>query len=372
MRIGIDIGPIRTARSGVGTYCHCLVRHLLAGAPHHEFVGFSSGLSRPDTSGLSIKARHIGIPTRALYAAWEMLGTPKVDALLGGVDVYHATNYFLPPVRSARRVLSIHDLVFLAHPELSSPKIRGLFADKMRKFAHGADRILTCSQATRRDIVELLEVDPAKIHVSHYAADEAIVPMNREEAAHILSTAYGIQSPFILFVGTIEPRKNLPTLVRAFARLVRDIPHTLVLVGAPGWGMKDFQRTIDMHHLGDRVKQVGFVPEHADLSAFYAAADVFVFPSFYEGFGLPLIEAMTCGCPVITTDTSALPEVAGTAALYVKPTDVDGMAATIRMVLSNDRVRNSLIERGTERAKHFSWDACVGGALAVYEELAQK
>ena len=370
MRIGIDISPITTTRTGVGNYCHFLLRHLLAIAPEHEFVGFSSGSARVDLGAMKTKVRHrhIPIPTRAMYAVWTALRWPKVDEILGGVDVYHATNFFLPPTRRAKRVLTIHDLAFLAMPELCSPAIVGPFSKGIRRFAAEADAILAYSESTKRDIVRLLDVDPKKIVAAPIAADPDLRPMPREAAQARLETQYGIKPPFLLFVGTLEPRKNVAGIIRAFSSIAGDIPHTLVLVGPEGWNAAAIIETIDRCRLEKRVVRPGFAPRE-DLPAFYSAADAFVFPTRYEGFGLPLLEAMTCGCPVITSDNSSVREVAGDAALYAPCDDIEAIASGIRRVIEDATLRESLVARGYAQISRFSWERCAQTTLEVYTRL---
>jgi len=372
MRIGFDISPITPTRTGVGTFCYYLLKHLVREGADCAFAGFSSGRSQVELGALGdvVSRRHVPVPTRVLYAVWTAFGVPKVDALLGGVDVYHATNFFLPPTRSARTVVSIYDVSFLAVPALCSPKIVGPFARGVRRFATEADAVLACSEATKTDIVTRLEVDPEKVTVAPGAVDEGFAPVDPDEAKAHVSGRYGLDGPFLLFVGTLEPRKNVPGLLRAFARLADDVPHTLVLVGPTGWHMDEIETTLETLDLGPRVRRLGYVASHAELPAFYSAADAFVFPTFYEGFGLPVLEALTCACPVVTSNVSSVPEAAGDAAVYVDPNDVEGIAAGIRRVLEDAALREANVARGIEHARKFSWATCARTTLGVYRRLA--
>jgi glycosyltransferase involved in cell wall biosynthesis len=313
--------------------------------------------------------RHLPLPTRALYKIWSWTGRPRVDRFLGGVDIFHATNYFLPPVQKARRVVTFHDLAFLRNPEWCSPKIVGPFSRGMKRFAAEADAIIACSAATARDSVELLGADPARIHVVHEAVDEHFVPISRPTAVDFLVKHYDLQQPFLLFVSTLEPRKNIAALLEAFALVKDDIPHNLVLVGSTGWCMSGLDEQTQKLDLETRVRRIGYVERHTDLANFYSAADAFLFPSLYEGFGLPVLEAMTCGCPVITSDVAALPEVGGDAAHYVNPEDIDGLATAIRTVLLNERLRTMMSEKGILQAGTFSWRRCAQETLDVYRSL---
>ncbi len=372
MRVGIDIGPIAGARTGVGNYCLSLLTHLLALGNDDRYWGFSSGRARV-IGGLRGLAgyRHIPVPTRALYAVWSTLGIPAVDTLLGGVEVYHATNFFLPPARRARRVLTIHDLAFLALPETCSPKIAGPFSRGIRRFATQADAILADSASTARDVVEILQVPPEKVTAAPLAADPAFQPVPKDEAARRVADGYGLTGPYLLFVGTLEPRKNLPTLLRALALLRSDMPHRLCLAGPEGWNSAEVFDTLRALRLEDRVFRPGFVAQ-ADLPALYSAADAFVFPSLYEGFGLPVLEALSCGCPVVTANNSSLPEVTGDAALTCDARDATALAQSIRRILEDAALRESLVTRGLAHAKTFSWRRCAETTAGVYARVVRE
>lgn len=370
MRIGIDIGAITATRTGVGNYCFYLLKHLLSQSPESEFLGYSTGRARVALDALAgrISHRRIPLPTRVMYGLWTALGGPGIDRFLGGADVVHGTNYFVPPTRRARRVVTIHDLSFLVEPDLSTPAAAP-YAGRLRRMAQGADGVLAYSESTRRDVVKFLDVAPEKVTVAPMAVDESFLPVSSAAAAAWLEENYSLRPPFLLFVSTLEPRKNVATLLRAFARLASDIPHNLVLVGSPGWQSEETFRLIEELALASRVIRPGFVP-HDRLPAFYCAADAFVFPTRYEGFGLPLLEALTCGCPVVTANNSAVPEVVGDAAVQVDALDVAGLASAVRQVLEDTGLRESLAARGLEQAKRFSWGACAQATLALYNRLA--
>jgi glycosyltransferase involved in cell wall biosynthesis len=369
MHVGFDITPLAGQRTGVGTYCHYLLKHLLR-IGECRVTGFSASLPPPRLDGFETLARRrLKIPTRALYASWERFRLPRIESLMPGINVYHATNYFLPPSRSVKRVVTFHDLAFIRWPELCSPKISGLFARNAARFAAEADAVIACSESTRADTIELLGADPGKVAVVYEAVDEDFAPVDRSEAASRLERAYGIRGPFVLFVGTVEPRKNLRALVEAFARIAGDVPHTLVLAGGPGWNSAPVFEAVERLGLGERVVCTGFVSNHSDLACFYSAADLFVFPSLYEGFGLPLLEAMTCGCPITAAKTSSIPEVAGAAALYFDPASPGDIAACIKSLLEDAPMRSGLAAKGLVQAAKFSWDTCAQATLDVYKRV---
>lgn len=373
MRVGIDVSAVTTAPTGVGTYIRAILAETLRqAAPGEEFLGFSSGLADMDVPALAglHARRHLRVPTRALYQCWNLLGTPKPDALLGGVDVYHATNFFLPPVARARCILTIYDLTFLRHPEWCSPKIVGPFSRSVRKHAQAADAILTCSEASKRDIAELLDCPAEKITVAYGAADPLFQPVDRDQAREDVFAHHGIEGPYILFLSTVEPRKNIDGLLAAFSRLLDTVPHTLVLVGREGWNQEPLPAMIARHGLQGRVRHVGYVRDRSDLPKLYAAADAFVLPSFYEGFGIPVLEAMACGCPVVTTRRASLPECGGEAALYVEPDDPDNIAHGIRKVLQSPELAADLRARGLDQAAKFTWAGAASTVLDLYRSLA--
>lgn len=365
MRIGIEITPLTHTPTGVGYY----VRHLLAALVEsdHSFYGFASGIRHLDADHISIWYMRLPVPTRLLYRTWEMLGHPQVDRLLGGVDVYHAVNYVLPPVSKARRVLSIHDLSFIRFPQWSSPKIVAPFRRSIMRHAHEADAVIACSQATKNDIVSLLHLEPERVHVIYDAADPLFAPASKEEAANRVRKELGIDGPFFLFVGTIEPRKNITTLVEAFARA--DVPHRLVIAGGRGWNSEEVFACIERKGIRDRVCTTGYIQDRSLFPALYNAATALVFPSWYEGFGLPVLEALACGCPVIASNAASLPEVGGDAVLYADPEDVALFARHIEAVAMDETLRGELRERGRVQAARFSWTTCAKETLACYRSV---
>ncbi len=371
MRVGIDISSITDNRAGVGTYTYALLRHLVAIAPDCVFKGFSSGRARVNLGPLAGRVSHRRFPlfTRATYALWNYLHWPLVDTFLGGVDVFHATNYFLPPTHRAKRVVTFHDLAVLRMPERCSPRIAGTFARGVRRFAREADAVLACSEATRQDTIELLDVAPEKVTVTYEGVDEDFLPVERGEAAREVARAYGVREPYVLFVSTLEPRKNVPALLRAFARIAPSVPHRLVLAGGMGWKTDAIHTAIREVALGDRLVLTDFVPTRRMLACLYSAADLFAFPTWHEGFGLPVLEAMTCGCPVVASDNSSIPEVVGDAGLLCPADDIEGLAGNILRVIEDSSLSNELADKGRARARLFSWDACARKTLDVYRSV---
>lgn len=367
MRVGIELTPLTYTLTGVGYYLRHVVRELMAVMPSGDLRGFIAGIRTLQTETGMIPCRRLPVPPRILNVMWERGGRPCVDTCLGGVDVYHAVNYLLPPLKQARGVLSIHDLGFLREPGWSSPAAHQRFRRSIQRDALRADVVIACSRATKADIVSLLGVPPERVQVIYDAADTIFTPVDRDAATRRVHETLRIESPYLLFVSTIEARKNVTGLLDAFARA--DIPHTLVIAGAPGWGADAVMRRVEMLGLSKRVLFTGYIPDRSLFPALYSAADVFVFPSLHEGFGLAVLEAMACGCPVIVSNTSSLPEVGGDAPVYVEPLDVDALASAMERVVDNRGLRDAMREKGLARAREFSWRNCAKETLECYRRL---
>jgi glycosyltransferase involved in cell wall biosynthesis len=367
MRFGIELTPLTYTLTGVGYYVRHLARELAALSVSDTLCGFVAGVRHLDMDDISMQYKRFPMPPRILRSFWKHTGQPRVDTFLGGVDVYHGVNYVLPPLKHAHSVLSIHDLGFLKKNDWSNPQIASPFRTTIGKDASRADAILTCSEATRNDIVSLLDIQPDKVHVTYYAADISFTPIDKNLAARLIQKALGIEGPYLLFVSTIEKRKNVTGLLSAFART--DIPHKLVLVGAPGWGYQEIMEQVTALHLDDRVVFSGYLPDRSLFPALYSAADAFVFPSWYEGFGLALLEAMSCGCPVIASNSSSLPEVGGDAPLYVNPEYMDELTSNMELVCHDDVLRENMRKKGLLQAHQFSWSKCAEETLACYRSL---
>ena len=371
VRIGYEVSSLLATRTGIGNYTDQVLRNLLA-TTDDEVHTFSSGRQAIDLDGLDKIAahRHLPLPTRALYQLWSICSRPRVDAWLGGVDVYHATNYFLPPVRAARRVLTIYDLAFLKSPEWFDPRTVAPFAKHIHASAQSADAIITCSESAKRDIVTLLKVDPVKVTVAYGAIDDSLAAVPADEARALVEKRYGVSSPYLLFVGTLEPRKNVLGLLRAYAQATKAIPHALVLVGQAGAAYETkVEHTIDELGIRDRIHRIGYVADRAELPACYSAATAFILPSFEEGFGLPVLEAMACGTPVIASDRASLPEVVGEAARYVAPDDVQALAHTMEEVATDTVLQDTMRRLGHAQRKKFSWEESAARTLEVYHRV---
>jgi len=287
------------------------------------------------------------------------------------VDVFHSPDYVLPPVRHGKAVVTVHDLSFLRYPEGAEPKLRRYLSNAVPRAASRADLVLADSENTRNDIIELLGTSPDKVEVLYPGVDGSFRPVQDDGLLARARAVYGLDFPFILTVGTLEPRKNHVLLLDAYAALreVPDVPHKLVIAGRKGWLCEGVFRRVEELSLEEDIIFLGFVSDE-DLPALYRLADVFVFPSLYEGFGLPPLEAMACATPVIASDTSSLPEVVDDAGLLVRPDDPAVLADTIRRVLNDRGLREDLVRRGVSQARKFTWQRTGDRLLRLYRRFA--
>jgi glycosyltransferase involved in cell wall biosynthesis len=299
----------------------------------------------------------------ALRTGWEQTFLPA-EAFRLGVDVLHGPVNVVPILATCPLVVTVHDLAYLRVPDVVPARRRQYFIKMTNLATRRADHVIAVSESTKTDIVELLGVSPNRITVTPLAADERFRPLPADEIA-AFRAAQGLTRPFILYLGNVEPRKNLPTLLRAFDRLAPEVEHDLVIVGGEGWMMEAFNSTLAGMAHRDRVRIHGFAPVE-DLPAWYNAADLFVFPSLYEGFGLPPLEAMACGTPVVTSNVSSLPEVVGDAALTVAPMDADGLTEAMSRILGDEVLATSLWSAGLERAATFTWHRTAAGTVTAY------
>lgn len=345
MNIALDGMPLATPLTGVGHYTQELARNLAVVAPSDSFT--------------FIERRGL------LKWRWWSLGLP-LQLLKNSIDLFHGTNYEIPFIWSGPTVVTIHDLSLLLYPETHEPHLVQRARRRLPVMAKSASRIITPSSSIKTDVCEAFGLHPDKVVVTPEAPREVF---KRREDPELLKRL-GIDREFILFVGTIEPRKNLRRLVDAFAQLLRNtsLSPKLVIAGGQGWLMDDFAASIKQQRLDDRVRLAGYL-EDEDLCALYSACSAFVYPSLYEGFGLPPLEAMACGAPVITSRISSLMETVGSAARLVDPNDTDDLARAMIEMLSHDHVREHYAELGQHQIKKFSWEKTALKTLDVYRAL---
>jgi len=372
MNICLDLSPVVHQKAGLASYARELAAHLLQMEPGISWRAFHYDRRPPVSLPTPLDAlpRYV-VPWgayrwRLTTALRHFLGL-SMDRFFAGVDLFHATEHLLPRFSSVRTVFTLHDLIFLFHPETHKPLNRWFLTLMMPRFLRAADAVIAVSECTKRDAIRFYSIPEEKITVIYEGVSPRFRPAN-PEAVRAVREKYGLPERFILYVGTIEPRKNLTTLLEAFHHLLATRDLRLVFVGKKGWLYEGFFRRLRELGLEDRVIFTGYVPDE-DLPAIYSAADLFVFPSLYEGFGLPVLEAMACGTPVVCSNTSSLPEVAGDAAILVDPTDVRALAGAMERVLTDEHLRAEIYAKGLGRARQFTWAKAAQETLKVYLEV---
>lgn len=368
MAIYIDISAAVHGRAGLGRYAESLARALVQEYPERFAFFYNRDRETSPLAGLeNVPARTV----RAGYKSWRMavwLGQflrLGFERLVPGAELYHATEHLLLPLRRVPTVLTVHDLIYHLFPEYHKPLNYWFLNRAMPLFVQRARAIIAISESTKRDLIRCYGVHPDKITVVYEAAAPYFRPVSPEAIAAVRAR-YGLPEGFILTVGTIEPRKNLPRLLDALQRLrQKGDDARLVVVGSKGWLYEGFFRRLEELQLEDTVLLPGYVPD-ADLPAVYSAAMLCVLPSLYEGFGLPVLEAMACGTAVVCSRTSSLPEVGGDAVRYFNPTDVEEMAEAIAAVWRDEALRMEMGKRGLAQAARFSWARTAEETMAVY------
>lgn len=379
MRVGIDcrtiLNPGRGEQAGIGHYTYYLVKGLLKLDKKNEYVlFFDSRMDREraqefEQSNVKVKFFPFSQYRRFLPVGYSHL-------LITGflmrerLDLLHAPATSLPLTYRGRAVVTVHDLAIYKHPRLFP---RGQFLSTklvVPRSIRRAKRVIAVSEATKRDIRTMFKVAEKRITVVY----EGFIRERAAKGVVDVREKYGLKRPYVCFVGTIEPRKNLVNLIKGF-RSVANLPSMkkvdLIFAGAPGWKYGDVIAAIKDAKLGDRLRYLGYLPHHDKMQLIEQSA-AFAFPSVYEGFGLPVLEAMSLGAPVITSRVSALPEVAGTAAIFVNPHKFREIGQAIAKVVGTKRLRDKLVDEGRRRSAMFSWDATARETLRVYRDVLAK
>lgn len=368
MRVGIDARLMYYSPAGIAEYTKRLVQALAELDGDEEFIVLHS---RKDSQRSLVDAprfrrEQLWTPSHHRLEGWTL----PIELRRIGLDVLHSPDFIPPHTRSFRSVITVHDLAFLLYPHFLTPESARYYG-QIDQAVRRADHIVAVSESTKQDTMQLLGVPERKISVIHEAANPIFRQIDRQEAKRGLADVFGLTEDFVLFVGTLEPRKNITALLQAFYQLKDDykLPHKLVLAGSKGWLFDDVFATVSRLKIENDCMFLGRVPvEH--LLYLYNAADVLVHPAFYEGFGLTPLEAMACGTPVVVSNVSALPEIVGDAGLLADPNDVEELEVAIYRALTDQDLRANLIERGLKRAALFSWDRAARATLDIYRKVA--
>ena len=372
MLVGFDATTICGNKSGVGYYASRLLKHLTvegnASNPIDELIVLSNrSIDFPDVP----RARVVSEGRFPLRAIWMQAVLPRILDRIRP-DICHYMNFLGPYFSNVPYVVTFHDMTLQLLPSCHKWKKRLLTGSLAPEIARNARFVITPSECARGDVARLLDLDPARIRTIPHAADAQFRSVHDDQSIERIERRYGVRRPYLLYVGTLEPRKNLMRAATAFSRIAHRFPyHHFYLAGNIGWKSTTLLRKIKQLPHGKRIKRLGYVAE-SDLAALYSNADLFVYPSLYEGFGFPVVEAMACGVPVLTSDNSSLAEIARGAALLCNPYDLDAMTAAMDRGLEDERERERLRLAGMTRASSFSWEESARQTLAVYEEALER
>ena len=374
-RIAIDYTPAYEQTGGIGRYVRELTAALAALDQENEYRLFVSGANRrdlpPAPSG-NFHWKATSLTPRWLARIWQRARMPlPAEVFTGRVDLYHATDFVLAPtLPGTRTLLTVHDLSFVRVPEAASPPLKAYLDVVVPRSVASADHILADSAATKADLVEFYETPAEKITVLYSGVGKYFRPINSRDALEEALKRHGLNGiNYMLSVGTVQPRKNYSRVIEALAEArCRGQDLHFAIAGGRGWLEEEMTRTIERTGLADHVHLLGFVDDQ-DLPALYSGAGMLMMPSLYEGFGLPLLEAMACGTPVITSNLSSLPEVAGDAALLVDPYDVSAISDAIVAIASNAETRARLIAGGFHQVTKFTWTRAATQLMSIYHDM---
>jgi glycosyltransferase involved in cell wall biosynthesis len=369
-RVAIEFTPAVTQGGGVARSVHEMTAALLSAA-QHDYTLFIAGTAPipPDIAVYQPRVRYAALGALALTRLWHRLRVPlPVEAFAGRTDLYFATDFALPPtLPRTRTAIFIHDLTYLRVPDAAVPALAAYLGAVVPRALKRADVVIVNSEATKSDIMDIYDTPAERIATIQFGVHPHFTPSNKPFAA--LRSKYSLpEQPYILAVGTVQPRKNYARLIEALGTL-RDsgLDVTLAIAGGRGWMDSPIFDTVVRLKLESHVRFLGYVDD-ADLPALYTHAAVFTMPSLYEGFGLPVLEAMACGTPVVTSTVSSLPEAAGDAALLVDPTDVEAIADALRRILTDHGLAQHLGAKGLAHVTPYTWGRTAGQLADAFDK----
>lgn len=357
--------------AGISWYIFNLLRHLPAADTSVRYTAFVSDPDFQPQNGLAVRRSSLPAKHPVARILWEQTALPAA-LRQSGADLLHALAFVSPLANRLPTVLTIYDLSFVRFPQLFRPFNRWYLQTFSRVSARRADAVIAISESTRHDVISAFGVNPNRVHTVYCGADDIFHPLSAAQIAAFRAEK-NLPAHFIFRLGTIEPRKNVEGVIRAYAAWRRRDPSAplLVIGGGKGWYYQEVFRLVETLGLTEDIRFPGYIPQD-DLPLWYNAADVFVYPSHFEGFGLPVLEAMACGTPVVTSDVSSLPEVAGDAALLVSPTDTDALSTAMERAFTDAALAQSLRERGLRQAAQFSWEKTARQTVKIYHTVLRE
>lgn len=373
MRIGIDAHAVGSRLGGNETYIVGLLDALGQVESPHEFIGYFAS----DKAAKSWRKRYENLDIRVFKSKSSLprlLAELPLRTAADRLDLLHV-QYVAPPIRTVPVVATIHDICYEFSPQFFSRSESLQYRSSIRWTARHSRRVITISENSKRDLVNTYGLPPADVDVSYLGVDfSRYRPFAEDAVVEGVLDKHGIRKPYVLAVGNLQPRKNLVRLIDAFVELKRGrrvLPHSLVVVGKAAYRHHDIFGRVREHGLDEQVVFTGYVPDD-HLPVLYQGASVFAYPSLYEGFGLPVVEAMACGAPVLTSNSSAIPEVTGGAAMLVDPENTRSITEGLLRILTNPSLAASLAEQGVQRAQGFTWENTARATLAAFESAVSK
>lgn len=384
MKIAIDISPLATPkRTGIENFSFNFCKNLSKVDKENEYFLFANSYGhfqslKEAIEGIGIKeSRNIStqisrVPSTILELMWKYIHIPSVEHLVHEkIDVFHIMGAINPPLRTAKLVATIYDLIPIKFPDFFDEKTRRRFNRYFNNVILKADAVIAISNSVKEDILEYFDIPGSKVEVVAPGFDSELYrQIQGKSMIDKIKAKYGIDKKYILFVGTLEERKNLERLIKAYAILPDYLKtdYLLMICGKKGWFFEEIFGAVKELKLEKKVIFTGYVPDE-DLSFLMNGAEVFVYPSLYEGFGIPLLEAMACGTPVISSKVSSLPEVVGDAGILINPNNVEELSDAILRVLSNSELRAQLSEKGLRQASKFSWEKTAMKIVEIYNKV---
>jgi glycosyltransferase involved in cell wall biosynthesis len=368
MKIAIDIRSISDTKAGYNRFVSELIRAMKKIEPENTYIYYiNKKVSSLNT--LNLRKAWGRLDSHPISDIWEQIKLP-IELYKERIDVYHGTIGRLPKFRKhTKYITTIHDLNPLKFSDSNTHTYNWYMSILLRQAVNTANKVIAISNTIKNDIIELLHIPEQKIQVIYEGVNKYWRPVNSTKWSDI-KKKYGISTSYILAVGNLEPKKNFPRLASAFSALKdrKKIKEQLVIVGPEGWRAKSIINSA--HEIDNKIIFTGYVSNY-ELRILYNQAKLFVFPSLYEGFGLPILEAMACGAPVVASNTTAIPEIAGNAALYFDPLNIEEMSYVIEKVICNEELRKELIKKGFDRVKKFSWEKTAKETLELYKEVCK-
>jgi glycosyltransferase involved in cell wall biosynthesis len=381
MRIGIDYTAAVRQGGGIGRYTRNLIRTLVELDSENCYkLMVAGGWGEGDGLGpwpANVDVRSVPLSDRWVHLLWQRLRLPiPVQAVTGSIELFHSPDFVLPPTAGAPTILTVHDLSFLRVPQFFVPEFRKYLEGAVTRAVERAQHILADSESTRRDLLDLMLVEPARVSVLYPGVEERFRPVQDPAVLGRVRERYDLPDHFVLGLSTLQPRKNFAGLIKAFQRLLDEHGHEpeteslhLVIAGGKGWMYEATLALAEQSRAANRIHFPGFVADE-DLPALYVLADVFAFPSWYEGFGLPVLEAMACGTPVVAADNSSLREAVGEAGVMLSADDTAALTEALANVLTDAQLRARLLEAGRKQAERFTWEDAARQLLDLYRRFA--